>query len=345
MPSTAKVKYINQFVDRHGKVRIQYREPGKKKVTLRGPVGSPEFWEDYLKASTGATIAQPSSRTVSRGTMTWLVHEYYQGSVYKMLAESTKAARRSMLTKFLEKNGDLPFAGVKKKHALKVRDELYQTPSAADELVKTLAQVFKHAVLYDLRDDNPFAGIPRLKPDTKVDGYKPWTEEQIAQYEQRWPVGTRERVAFGLFLHTAQRRGDVMRLGRQHEKDEYLYFKQQKTGAEMAIPLFDELREILDAGPVGDLTYIVTPSGEPYTTAAGFGNWFGRSVKNAGLSGVSAHGIRKAAASRLAEESHTTNEIAAITGHKTLSEVQRYTASANQKTLATKVKTKRDNKG
>ena len=77
-----------------------------------------------------------------------------------MLAESTKAAKRSMLKKFLEKNGDPPFAGVKKKHARKVRDEVYQTPSAADELVKTLTQVFKQAVLYDLRDDNPFAGIP-----------------------------------------------------------------------------------------------------------------------------------------------------------------------------------------
>ena len=136
-----------------------------------------------------------------------------------------------------------------------------------------------------------------------------------------------------------------MRLGRQHEKDGYLYLKQQKTGAEMAFPIFDELREILDAGPVGDLTYIVKRSGETYTTAAGFGNWFASSVKKAGLSGVSAHEIRKAAAARLAEESRTTNEIAAITEDKLSSEVQRYTARADQKTLATKVKIKRYNKG
>ena len=345
MPSTAKVKYINQFIDRHGKVRIQYREPGKKKVTLRGPVGSPEFWEDYLKASTGATIAEPSSRTVTRGTLTWLVHQYYQGSSFRMLAESTQAARRSMLNKFLDKNGNLPFQKVKTSHALKIRDERFETPSAADQLIKGLAQVFKHARQYGLRDDNPFAGVPRLRPNSKVEGHTAWTERDIEQFEARWPIGTRARVAFGLFLHTAQRRGDVMRLGRQHERDGYLYFKQQKTGREMAIPIFDELREILDTGPVGDLAYVMTPSGGPYTTADGFGTWFGRCVEQAGLSGLSAHGIRKAAASQLAEESHTTSEIAAMTGHKTLSEVQRYTASASQKILAAKVKTKRDGAG
>jgi len=250
-----------------------------------------------------------------------------------------------MLNKFLDKNGNLPFQKVKTSHALKIRDERFETPSAADQLIKGLAQVFKHARQYGLRDDNPFAGVPRLRPNSKVEGHTAWTERDIEQFEARWPIGTRARVAFGLFLHTAQRRGDVMRLGRQHERDGYLYFKQQKTGREMAIPIFDELREILDTGPVGDLAYVMTPSGGPYTTADGFGTWFGRCVEQAGLSGLSAHGIRKAAASQLAEESHTTSEIAAMTGHKTLSEVQRYTASASQKILAAKVKTKRDGAG
>ena len=72
----------------------------------------------------------------------------------------------------------------------------------------------------------------------------------------------------------------------------------------------------------------------PYTSANGFGTWVGRRVGQAGLSGLSAHGIRKAAAAQLAEVSHTISEIAAMTGHKTLSEVQRYTASAGQKNIS-----------
>lgn len=167
------------------------------------------------------------------------------------------------------------------------------------------------------------------------------SEKEIRQFEEYHPVGTRARVAFGLLLYTGQRRGDIVRLGRQHEDDGWLYFKQQKTGAEMAIPIFQELREIIEAGPVGDLTYLVTEFGKPFT-ANGFGNKFRDWVEEAGLKGKSAHGLRKSAAQRLALKSHSTNEIAAIGGWETLSEVQRYTKGANRRVLAQKVKERED---
>ncbi|MFX6357469.1 tyrosine-type recombinase/integrase, partial [Acinetobacter baumannii] len=47
-----------------------------------------------------------------------------------------------------------------------------------------------------------------------------------------------------------------------------------------------------------------------------------------------AHGLRKAAARRLAEAGCSASEIAAITGHKTLAEVERYTRAADQERLA-----------
>jgi integrase len=46
------------------------------------------------------------------------------------------------------------------------------------------------------------------------------------------------------------------------------------------------------------------------------------------------HGLRKAAARRLAEAGASALQIAAITGHQTLAEVSRYTASAEQERLA-----------
>jgi len=54
----------------------------------------------------------------------------------------------------------------------------------------------------------------------------------------------------------------------------------------------------------------------------------------AGLRHCSAHGLRKAAARRLAEAGCTAHEIAAITGHASLNEVQRYTRAADQQKLA-----------
>ena len=86
----------------------------------------------------------------------------------------------------------------------------------------------------------------------------------------------------------------------------------------MAIPIFDELREILDAGPVGDLTYLVTEFGKPYT-ANGFGNKFRDWVEKAGLKGKSAHGLRKAFT---AEHESPKSEITAVDGWDNLAQVQ-----------------------
>jgi integrase len=74
--------------------------------------------------------------------------------------------------------------------------------------------------------------------------------------------------------------------------------------------------------------------GKPFTVA-GFGNWLRKCCNEAGLpNGLSAHGLRKAAARRLADIGCSAHEIAAITGHATLSEVQRYTKLADRKRLA-----------
>ena len=92
-----------------------------------------------------------------------------------------------------------------------------------------------------------------------------------------------------------------------------------------------KLREIIDATPtVGVKTFLVTHFGKPYTSP-GFGNWFRELCDTADCPDVSAHGLRKAAARRLAEIGCSANQIAAITGHASISEVQRYTKAADRK--------------
>lgn len=73
--------------------------------------------------------------------------------------------------------------------------------------------------------------------------------------------------------------------------------------------------------------------GNPFT-AAGFGIWFRDRCNEVGLPCYSAHSLRKATAARLAERGATAHEIMAITGHKTLEEVERYTRAARQSRLA-----------
>ena len=169
-------------------------------------------------------------------------------------------------------------------------------------------------------------------------GYKTWSEDHIARFEAAHPIGTKGRLAFALLLYTGQRRGDVVKMGRQHVHNGVLTIDQGKTeGSEEAhleIPVHPKLREIIEATPtVGVKTFLVTHFGKPYT-APGFGNWFRKLCDAADCPDVSAHGLRKATARRLAEIGCTANQIAAITGHASLSEVQRYTKAADRKRMA-----------
>jgi integrase len=102
----------------------------------------------------------------------------------------------------------------------------------------------------------------------------------------------------------------------------------------LEIPVIAELQRIIEATtPLGKATYLVTAFGKPFSVN-GFGNRFRKWCDEAGLPHCSAHGLRKAGASRLAELGASDREIMAITGHQTAREVDRYTRGARQRELA-----------
>jgi integrase len=134
-------------------------------------------------------------------------------------------------------------------------------------------------------------------------------------------------------LYTTQRRGDVVGLGKQHRIEDRFELVQQKTGVALSLPIHDDLADELDLAPDGDLLYLMTEQGKPYTSA-GFGNWFRRQCDAAGLPQCSAHGLRKAGARRMAEAGKSHAEIKSVTGHVTDKEVTRYTRAADQRRLS-----------
>lgn|GEM_PF-721408 len=102
----------------------------------------------------------------------------------------------------------------------------------------------------------------------------------------------------------------------------------------LVLPLHPELDAIIAATPTSGPTFLVTEFGKPFTSN-GFGNRFRKWCDEAGLPPhCSAHGLRKAAATRLAEPGATELEIRAVTGHQTSKEVDRYTKAASQKRMA-----------
>lgn len=222
-----------------------------------------------------------------------------------------------------------------REHMQTIVNKKTATPFAQRNFLATVRAMFQWAMGEGKVPDDPTLGVKRVK--VKTTGYKTWSEDEITRFELTYPIGSKARLAFALLLYTGQRRGDVVKMGRQHVSNGILTIDQGKTDggeeAHLEIPMHPKLREIIDATPSGHLTFLVTHFGKSYT-APGFGNWFRELCNAAGCPDVSAHGLRKAAARRLAELGCSVHEIAAITGHASIGEVQRYTKAADRKRLA-----------
>jgi integrase len=208
-------------------------------------------------------------------------------------------------------------------------------PEAANNRVKAIRRMFAWAVEAELLISNPARDVAYRRRVTE--GHHAWTEDEIKQFEARHRVGSKARLALGLLMYTGVRRSDVVLLGRQHVRNGWLKFTAQKGRNRkpviVEIPVITALKQALEAGPTGELTFLMTEQGKPFT-AAGFGNWFRDRCDEASLPECSAHGLRKAGAALAAENGATVHELMAIFGWLTMKEAERYTQAARRKRLA-----------
>src|SRR5690606_12168431 len=96
--------------------------------------------------------------------------------------------------------------------------------------------VFRWALDHDHVEVNPCDGVRPIA--AKIEGHHTWTEEEVAAYRAKHPVGTVPRLALDLLLFTGLRRSDVFRVGRQHVKEGVLSIRMEKTGKAVHIPVF-----------------------------------------------------------------------------------------------------------
>jgi len=189
------------------------------------------------------------------------------------------------------------------------------------------------AAIPSMRKDDPTAGVAGIKLP-KSRGHHTWTDAEIEQYRAHWPLGSQQRLVFEFALETLSRRGEVVRLGPQHVKNGRIRIERIHGSADVDIPISPELQAACDAMRKAHLTYIVTAHGRS-RSKYGLGNDFARWATEAGLPArCRMHGLKKGGMRRLAEHGNTTHELMAISGHRTLSEVQRYTEDADRKRLA-----------
>jgi integrase len=327
-----KLPHVNSFRNRHGRMVFYFRRRGCKSVRLRGVPGSPEFMRAYEAAIGNAEPIVIGASRAKVGTVAATVGMMLASVAFADLADGTQRLRRNILERFREAHGDKRIAAIERKHVQALVDAKAATPSAARNFLAVVRSLMQFAIEAGIRADDPTLGVKRVK--IKSTGFVTWEEHHIAAFEARHPIGTMPRLAFALALGTGQRRGDLVKMGRQHVRGDMIAVSQQKTSKPLMIPISNELRAAIDAMPADRLTFITTARGEPFS-AHSFSNWFRDRCREAGLpKGLSAHGLRKAMCRRLAEANCSEKMIAAISGHKTLRMVQRYTEAADQERMA-----------
>ena len=173
--------------------------------------------------------------------------------------------------------------------------------------------LFAWAVEADLVKHNPTEDVKDPKRP-KTEGFPVWSEEDVERYCERWPLGTKERVWLDVLVYTGLRRGDAVRLSRQHVRDGVATLRTEKSQGEITvtIPILPVLARTLAAGPCGELAFIVGEHGNPLTKEF-FGNAFRDACRAAGVN-KSAHGVRKIGAIRAANNGATVAELEAIFG-------------------------------
>lgn len=328
-------KYVHGFIDRHGRARFYLRKPGRKRVPLPGLPWSPDFMTAYQAALDAEWHApQVGANRTKPGTVNAAIVSYYNfNAEFKAFKSSTQKMRRAILERFRNEHGDRPIATMDERALRAILSK--RSPLAARNLLKTLRHFIAHTIQIEMRKDDPTAAIKIKAP--KSDGHHSWTDAEIAKYEARHPIGTRARLALALLLYTGQRRGDVVRMGRQHVVNNVLSLKQEKTGNQVSIPVRQEIWDAANAMPkTSQLAFLVTDAGNAFTSA-GFGNWFRDCCNDAGLSHCSAHGLRKAAATRMAENGATTEQLKSWFGWTSDSEPSRYTKAANRTRMAAEI--------
>lgn len=317
--------------DRHGKRRVRFRKSGFT-VYLSGTPWSEDFMRQYAAAFDGVKEqAEVGADRTKPGSFNALCVSYYRSPEFRDLKPSTQVMRRNIIEKFRLAHGDKPMNGLGVAHIKDIIGAKADTPEAANNLLKVLRVILGYAVSVGMIASNPAAAVKKYR--SRSEGFHSWSEDEIAQFEERHEIGSRTRLAFALLLYTAQRRSDVVRMGWQHVQGDTIAVRQDKTGTALLIPIHPELATALASVPRTNLTFLMTEKGAPFTSA-GFGNWFRDQCNLAGLSHCTAHGLRKAAATRLANAGCSSDQIKAITGHKSLSEVAHYTRAADQQRFA-----------
>jgi site-specific recombinase XerD len=293
-----RLPHLQHEKTRHDRL-VWYVRVGKgPRIRLHATYGTAEFMAEYHAAVTGQPLSKPTAGTP--GTVGWAVRQYMESASWRRLAAESRKQLSYQLQRIEQNVGDERLEDITRRVVIDARDRREKVPSDANKYLRATKLLFDYAIEREWIEHNPAEGVSKLKTSDTGEGFHTWTADEMAAFEKCWPIGTMQRLAYEIIRCTGLRRGDVHGFGHQHIRNGEYKVRTSKTGAIVTSTVLPMLQMAIDATAIGDMTFLVTSHGTPFKSKAAFGNWFKKACVAAGVPG-SAHGIRKALASEIAE--------------------------------------------
>jgi integrase len=341
-----ELPYLSEEPDRHGNIRLYVRRNGRR-IRLRVPRSADNFLDVYRAALDSLSELKhpspaPVKKPAARGSLGWLATLYFGSDEFKSLASAP--TRRAVIEECLletvranstDHMGDCPLSFVTSAKIKRLRDLKTGLPGAANNRRKYLSAMFGWAVEEGHLKANPARDVRRVRYASE--GFHTWTVPEVCQFAQRHPIGTQPYLALCLLLFTGVRSGDMIRLGPSNVCSDRLCFVPRKTrhiraGASDKL-ILTPLADAIAAGPCGAMTFLVTQYGRRFSDK-GIGNKMRQWCNEAGLPHCTAHGLRKAGATILAELGASDQQLMAIFDWSSPAQAAVYTRAANRKLMA-----------
>lgn len=267
-----------------------------------------------------------TQRSGRPATISDLVDAFLQSPGFSRLAPRSQSGYARILESIRSELGSVPATDVCRRDVAAFRDAWPHTPSAANRRLLVLRVVLHHAVDMGWRRDDPTAGVRPLPSPMREPAC--WSEADIRRFEERHPPGSVARRAFSLILYAAMRAPEAVAAGPGDVDGDSILARRGCGGTGSWLPLHPALKAELDRAPADGSTFLASSRGVPFS-ASEFVCRFRRWCAEAGLPHCRARGLREAGIRRLAEAGCTPHKIMAITGHRSLKEVERYAGKAN----------------
>jgi len=322
-----------------GNPRHYFRRQGAKDIPMPdAPKDSQEFLAAYVKATKGevANARQPNHQT---GTIGAALRAFLASDHFLTRATSTRRSWRRFVEEFEKVFAKARLTDLQPKH-IRLYLARYD-PHPANNRLKVWRAFCRWCVDAGLCDEDAARAVrPRRAPSS--DGHAPWTNDDVKLFRKRWPVGSMQRLAMELMIHTGAAIGDAIRIGPGNVQNGWISYRRVKSKTLALSPLTADWPEWFPGSPYlldcierapRALTFLCTASGKPRSAKAA-SQWFSKAAKQAGLSpDKTSHGLRKHQSVAMAERGASTDQRMAILGHDTTQQTQEYSKSADARRI------------